>query len=155
MTRSIRVGKSLLASAIIASALTGVGVAQADETLEADISAYPGTSNEISGEVETEFDDGYVTVEYDLSGLEPSATGGLHIHVGTSCENAADVGGHYYAPKAGPDYWSNANWVSDAKGDAKGSFRLLSSLDGDDNEGHAVVVHDSTGARVGCGVLED
>lgn len=33
---------------------------------------------------------------YDLSGLETSAEGGLHIHTGTSCTDSATVGGHLY-----------------------------------------------------------
>lgn len=155
-----RLTRSLIAISIFSATLAASGIARADtpsmasSDLEAAIDAYPGTQSKVNGNVEAEFEDGYVDIEYDLTGLEPNANGGLHIHSGTSCEDAEKVGGHYYAPKDDGDYWKNANWVSDSKGEAHGSFRLISGLNSKDNLGHAVVVHDSKGDRVGCGILE-
>ena len=40
---------------------------------------------------------GRVRLTYDLDGLEADAVGGLHIHTGTSCAIASEVGGHLYA----------------------------------------------------------
>ena len=31
-----------------------------------------------------------------LTGLEPGQTGGWHVHTGFSCDDASEVGGHYY-----------------------------------------------------------
>ncbi|CAG9298098.1 superoxide dismutase family protein [Celerinatantimonas diazotrophica] len=158
--QSFRLTRSLMAISVFGVALATSGIARADDTvatsgdLEAAIGAYPGTQSKVNGNVEAEFEDGYVKIEYDLTGLEPNANGGLHIHSGTSCKDAEKVGGHYYAPKADGDYWKNANWVSDSKGEAHGSFQLISGLNRKDNLGHAVVVHASNGSRIGCGILE-
>lgn len=166
--RSFRFTRSLMAISIFGATLATTSMARADVgpalgrataaatsgELSASVGAYPGTHTQVDGNVGAEFEDGYVEIDYDLTGLEPNANGGLHIHTGTSCKDADKVDGHYYAPKADGDYWKNANWVSDANGEAHGSFRLISGLSSKQNEGHAVVVHASNGDRIGCGILE-
>ena len=59
---------------------------------------YPGYTGDldVSGSVVVEDFGGKVQLTYDLSGLETSAEGGLHIHTGTSCTDSATVGGHLY-----------------------------------------------------------
>ncbi|MFM2479893.1 superoxide dismutase family protein [Celerinatantimonas sp. YJH-8] len=150
----IRFSKTLIALTLFGTTLATSTVAQAADALKATISAYPDTHAKVRGHVAAKFNSGYVTIRYNLTGLTPNANGGLHIHAGTSCKTAKEVGGHYFAPKDQGDYWKNANWVSDSKGHAKGSFRLLSGLDRKDNLHHAVVVHDSHGDRIGCGILQ-
>ena len=59
---------------------------------------YPGYTGglDVSGSVVVEDLGGKVQLTYDLSGLEISTEGGLHIHTGTSCTDSAAVGGHLY-----------------------------------------------------------
>ena len=70
-----------------------------------------------------------ITVSYRLAGLAPNSMGGLHIHTGTSCADAATVGGHFWTPMSSPDPWLGlpAMWQSDANGDAVGSFTVEGS----------------------------
>ena len=54
-----------------------------------DLSSYPGYSGSIMAQgVVLVSDDvnGDLKLQYDISGLEPSVSGGLHIHSGTSCD---------------------------------------------------------------------
>jgi len=142
---------TILGAGLLASTLS---FAVSAHSLHAKIGAYPGTKTTVTGHVSVHFDKKDMTVKYNLKGLKPVNDGGLHIHVGTSCKEADKVGGHYFSPKSGGDYWKSAQWVSDSKGRAKGSFRLISGLDYKANLGHAVVIHDASGARIGCGILE-
>lgn len=63
-------------------------------------------------------------------------------------------GGHFYTTEV--DQWTpayGAMWTSDLSGIAVGSFDVFSGVPLVDNTNHVVVVHSSTGARIGCGVL--
>ena len=129
--------------------------------LSAYIGPYPGTDTDAAGKVEVKFypnADG-LQFKHTLKNLEEDATGGIHIHSGLTCDNADDVGGHYWdsgSDGTTPDQWTSeygAVYETNKKGSTKGSFSLDSGYGYDDNIGHAVVVHDSTGEKVGCGVL--
>ncbi|MFM2483816.1 superoxide dismutase family protein [Celerinatantimonas yamalensis] len=145
-------GKTILLGASLLASILSFGASA--QSLHAKIGAYPGTKTTVTGAVTVNFDQQDLTVKYNLKGLNPVRNGGLHIHVGTSCKNADKVGGHYFAPKSMGDYWKSGQWVSDTKGRAKGSFRLVSGLAYKANIGHAIVVHNASGARIGCGILE-
>ena len=75
--------------------------------------------------------------------------------------NASAVGGHFWTPATAPDPWLGmpAMWASDANGNAVGSFTVEGPYYTGNgygyagNLGHAVVVHNPNGTRVGCGVL--
>lgn len=125
--------------------------------LKAMMGAYPEVeASTVEGWVKVKQNaDGSIKMSYRLSGLEAEATGGLHIHTGTSCDDADTVGGHYWDSEDGTvaDPWTTT-YSSTEDGEARGCFKLDSGYDHDGNTGHAVVLHDSTGARVGCGVLE-
>jgi len=119
---------------------------------------YPG----YTGNIDTS---GYVTVtfpeqdliefSYNLHGLEKGCTDcGVHIHTGTTCDVADEVGGHYFFAV---DTWTadgGSIYNADGVGDASGSFRLTSGYDTYlDNVDHAVVIHGHDGTRLSCGIL--
>ena len=97
---------------------------------------------------------GPMTFEYDLEGVEPDCVNcALHIHTGTTCDDASLVGGHYWNPDSGHDPWHMTGYNSNSSGDAKGEFVVDSGYGYEENDGHAVVVHAQDGSRIGCGVL--
>jgi len=96
---------------------------------------------------------GQLHVSASLDGLEPNSTGGVHIHVGMTCDNASLVGGHYWTPTTDPDPWATVVWTSDEDGAATAEFTVLTGYPLDSNFEHAVVVHAANGTRIGCGVL--
>merc|ERR1719285_841826 len=111
-------------------------------------------NNSISGTFAISIDgNGEVLMNYDLEGLETSTSGGIHIHLGTTCAVADMVQGHFYSSSLSSDPWTT-NWNSDADGNAYGNFTIdygYNTLA--DNLGHAVVVHESDGTRAACGVI--
>merc|ERR1712195_97687 len=121
---------------------------------------------------------GELKLEWDLEGLTPdtpstgSGKNGIHIHYGTTCQSEATVKGdapagaskgHYYVPAspdaavlAGEDPWGPVKWGSDGDGKSTGSVEI-SEADLGATPGSAynrvVIVHNSAGKKVGCGVL--
>tara|TARA_B100000161_G_C33365339_1_gene330807 strand:- start:43 stop:597 length:555 start_codon:yes stop_codon:yes gene_type:complete len=62
---------------------------------------------------------------------------------------------HYYS---GSDPWSNTAdtiWTSDSSGVASGSFDVDFGYNAEDTDGRVVVVHDSVGNKIACGVLSN
>ena len=118
--------------------------------------------NDLSGSKVTvafDGDDGEgMLLKYNLKGAAPGcADCGLHIHTGKTCDDKDLVGGHYWDPAKTIDLWTTAggtvyNTPATATS-TTGSFSLNNGFDVEGNDSHAVVVHDSTGARYGCGVL--
>jgi len=109
-------------------------------------------------------------------GFEAGRQGGLHIHTGTSCDDPDAVGAHFYemeyeSPELeGPDYWTNVQWQTDGAGCMNPDISSLTvravyfdpEKIADPNNttdfnvnGRCAVVHDASGARVGCGVVND
>ncbi|KAH8043941.1 hypothetical protein JL721_12999 [Aureococcus anophagefferens] len=133
-----------------------VAAAAADRQV-ASIGAYPGYTGDIavSGVVVISETDGGIEMTGTLTGLEASVTGGYHIHSGTTCASADDVGGHYFEGMA-DDPWTT-NYESDSVGVSQTSLSLDDfTLDGAyPVAGRVVVIHAADGTRVGCGVLED
>jgi len=122
--------------------------------------AYPWMGVNVSGSIEVanlgEGKFGAVEIRYELRGLAPNLTAGLHIHQGKTCKTTAEVAGHLYPSHSQADPWTNITYTSDATGFAKGAFEMqgfeLIGL-----VGHAVVVHGDAlddGVRVACGVLK-
>jgi len=89
-----------------------------------------------------------------LSGLVPNITAGIHIHRGTTCSDAAAVGGHLWEPSSEPDPWAVATYTANSAGHS--NYGVIVDA-GAPIDGHAVVVHgaglEDTATRVGCGVL--
>ena len=66
-----------------------------------------------------------LTVSGVLTGLEPSTSGGWHVHSGFSCTDEKGAGGHYF-DGLGSDTWCSdcVKWYSDAKGVAVVSLTM-------------------------------
>ena len=90
---------------------------------------------------------------WDLSGADTS--GGIHIHDGTSCASCSATTsncGHYFdsAITHGVDPWGASAYTS-----ASGSGQpIVTGLNATAILGKVVVVHDSRGVRIGCGLIE-
>jgi hypothetical protein len=96
---------------------------------------------------------------------------GIHLHEGTSCadDDEAEIGGHYFdRTTITTDPWTCANGacygptIDEAKnevGDTGIAFYGILTFTADfgytlaESEGHVLVVHDATGARIGCAVM--
>lgn len=126
-------------------------------TLNANISPYPAYVGEAeaNGTVKVmASNETFINLTYALTGLVPDDSGALHIHEGTSCENAGD---HYYTSSdtdSDEDPWSHAEaYYSDSLGNAEGTFNISNGYSWADYIGHVAVVHDVNGTRIGCGKL--
>jgi Cu/Zn superoxide dismutase len=133
------------------------------------LSAYPGYTGglDVSGTVTIRAATDYSaiqTLDWDLEGIDPSCTSGagdgvpngcgIHVHEGTSCAVAADVGGHYYNSTLHADPWADSVYVASGK-TSSGSRFVMTGLRLSDLVGRAFVVHELTsGARIACGILE-
>jgi len=125
--------------------------------LRTELDMYPGYtgSQKITGWVEVfeNLEDGSLELRYMFDGLEPSTTGGFHIHAGTSCYDENLPGGHFYNMTSDP-WASGSMWASDAMGKGFGNnflktgYPLLS-----DNAAHVIVVHLADGTKAACGAL--
>jgi len=103
--------------------------------------------------------------ERRLAGLNvvkcQSTTCGVHVHSGSACDTEANRGGHYYTTgtlintQGGLHYsnpWETTGYkMTDAAGNA--SFTFSVNTLATDVEGKPVVVHDSDGKCVACGIL--
>ena len=106
-----------------------------------------------------------VSISYQLSGLVVGESGGLHIHTGLTCDVASEVGGHFWNEAVeAEDPWTAAGGavfnpavegiVSGlTTGTSSGTFEVKAGYSLANNAGHAVVVHNAAGDRIGCGVL--
>ena len=124
------------------------------------LSRHPGYTTlngalNVTGTVSVAADGDGLTVTFSLAGLAANLTGGLHIHAGTSCNDDASVGSHYYTNLA-VDPW-NTTYTSDAGGTATGSFSVFTGYPLILNAQHAVLVHgvsaSDTSTRVACGTV--
>jgi len=146
--------------------LIGCGTLQnevSNKVLVAKMKKYPGYDGELdpSGTVTVTYqanqEDVFV-VSYKLRGVLPDcANCGMHIHSGTSCD---DAGGHGWHTPAVNELWSAEGGAMyetsrvNRKGFATGYFNTYNGFGYEENKGHAVVIHTENGDRVGCGVLE-
>lgn len=148
----------LVIGMILAARFMPKTAAKTEEAFASMNERYPGYTGDISpsGTVLATFLKGEILFAYDLQGLEPNCVDcGIHIHEGKTCDDADEVGGHYYS--VGADPWTTigaAVYNSDANGEAAGSFTLKSGYDTcKENVGHAVVAHSQNGTRLSCGIL--
>jgi len=116
---------------------------------------YPGSQNAAPvGTVDVTAGpiDGHIVLRWSLSMVEPFRVGGIHIHTGTSCEDADLVGNHFYRVTTG-DPWNTVQWSTGNGGDASGFATVNTGYSASENAGRVVVVHSADGPRIGCGVL--
>lgn len=91
---------------------------------------------------------------YDLQGVESNCEMcGIHVHAGTSCDDAEKVGGHYWDDNKVNNLWTRAGGAV-YTGDGKGYFLLNNGFGYLENRYHVVIVHAQEGYRIGCGVLD-
>ena len=151
---TISLTRTLTASAILISAALLPVHATAGDALSADLGKYPGSTLAApTGHVSVKFHQNKLSVAYDLEKTTPSSSGGVHIHTGSTCSVAEKVGGHYWSPDLGEDTWKKATWNSDKQGKATGELTIQTGYDYAQNLSHALVIHDSEGRRIACGLL--
>lgn len=101
------------------------------------------------------------TLKMDVAGLETSITdGGVHIHEGTSCDTVETQMGHYFnSAGAGEgeveDPWNNTErYSTSSSAIGTANFQFDQWYGYDDTVGKVVIIHESSGNRIACGVLE-
>merc|ERR1719343_1729799 len=105
-------------------------------------------------------------LRWRMTGLDPACAKGaadgvkngcgIHVHRGTSCKSADDVGGHYYSDALTADPWADVRYAVES-GDMGLEFsgvRVKTGNSNGDITGRVIVVHDHTGSRIGCGVIK-
>lgn len=155
-------GESIGGRALVVHDNTGARIACAeifDAPWDTTFIKYPGYKGDlhVAGTGGAAYFRDAVWVWYDLSGLEAKckssgANGcGIHIHEGMTCTDADSIGGHYYnTDSISSDPWSLIVYSSDKQGNAWGKTERVVIGAGEDIAGRALVVHDSTGARIAC-----
>ena len=114
-----------------------------------------GISTNVSGKVNAVATLSYLSITGTIHGLEANTKGGIHVHSGTTCNNASLVGGHWHDISVG-DPWLESFWISDSSGVAVLAINITAEDLGYDPtlvSGRAVVAHDSNGTSAGCGLL--
>ena len=145
-------------SGLLALALS-VGSQATDVTEKAVVhfATYPGYEGdlEVKGTLEVGTTADGVALVGTLAGLEASATGGIHIHSGFTCDDADSVGGHYF------DGMDSDPWTTTYTSGTTGGSSIKFDMAGFSMSegmlpvaGRAVVVHSSDGTRVACGLIE-
>ena len=79
---------------------------------------------------------------------EGGISAGIHIHSGTSC--ALPLG---LFSSQNPNPWFAATYTTDRFGNSEGTFEINTGKALEENNGHAVTIHDAKGAALACGVL--
>lgn len=133
---------------------------------EVELSPYPGYSGDlvVQGHVGVLEDQGDLVISWAMFGLEsklcykaPEGVAnacGVHIHSGETCDDADQVGGHFYDSSVfGSDPWAPEIYSALA-GVSVGGVRAKVGKGFIDVIGKAVVVHDHTGVRVACGLIK-
>ena len=99
------------------------------------------------------------TVSGVLTGLEPSTSGGWHVHSGFSCTDTDGAGGHYFDGLGSDPWCSDCGEVvlgREGRGGGEPDDGGLHARPGGPRYvgGRTVVVHASAGTKVACGVIE-
>jgi len=146
----------------------GCGLLQyTSNTLVATIDKYPDAKidgKSPQGSVFMSFDDNdNVAIKINANNLSPKCSEsntnkngcGVHVHLGRTCDDADLVEGHYYPRNVADDPWKNVRYSSNAVGLSTSSAMMKGNGYGAaDNVGRAMVLHDTDGGRIGCGLLQ-
>lgn len=130
-----------------------------------DLGKYPGYTGSVAiiGSAKMDFAGSTVKINYNLAGVEAvcakptdaSNCCGIHIHEGKSCADATSPGGHYYnKDQFDYDPWQAVVYTAIGT-KAAGTVSLEYGYDFNSTVGRALVVHDSTGARVTCALIKN
>jgi hypothetical protein len=121
---------------------------------------YTDELDDVTGTVTLNYlSDNAVMFVYDLDGVDPDCADGagdaanscgIHIHAGTSCDTAGEVGGHYWnSDKLDEDPWTyGAPYTT-----ARGSTFVVHGYSAAESAGHVFVLHDKNGDRIVCAPL--
>ena len=105
----------------------------------------------------------------EVAGLQAKITGGVHIHSGTSCEDATTQGGHYFdgfnnggvvcvTNAASGDPWFNEDcsiaqtgtgYSTDGDGKSENRVSFDAGVNYDNVKGKVIVIHDQVKADGG------
>jgi len=96
---------------------------------------------------------GMLYVTHDLKLNETDTQGGIRIHAGKDCD--ADAGAAWYGNEVTANNWATTVWKSDSEGQATGEFNTASGYEYADNLGHTVIILNSLGDKIACGILDD
>jgi len=122
---------------------------------------YPGYNGglTVGGNVELNFQNTQVVIHYHsimgdsncINGPSDLANScGIHFHIGSSCDNADNVGGHYYHTSITPDPWLVATYM----GDSGRVPAVIYGYNYTTTQGRTLVVHDRDGTRISCDLIK-
>lgn len=141
---------------------------EGQEPLEASwFAPYPGYTGHlaVAGTVRFGQDgNGTQVMFFNLSGTDPRCWSanvvrarngcGLHIHRGTTCSDAGQVGDHYYSDALSEDPWEAITYTT-VNGTAMGdNVHVTTGATLINVTGRTMVIHDINGTRVACALLQ-
>jgi len=142
------------------------GIEQSDTTPFEKYPTYGGELPLTSGglQIVTD-DDGTQTLNWIFpTGLDERCTEvcdvpnccGVHIHAGTSCETADEVGGHFWNETLlSEDPWQDVQYIVDGPGpEVVNLLEVTTKLTDEEIDGRVVVVHDADGVRIACSIID-
>ena len=127
---------------------------------------YPGSNytENSSGTVKVFEDKNDLWIKMNMVGVAPNCSPaetqkngcGVHIHAGTTCSDAAQVGDHYFNPNIfSTDPWVSIRYNSNSAGRSEDYIHMVggNGYDLNQNKNRAMVIHDANGTRISCGLL--
>lgn len=148
---------------IFVSSLTPTSDESLDFCIGAQLGLYPGyvgPTEIMPGQValypqDEGFGFNFLIFNTQLSNFNSS--GGIHVHTGSSCEAHELVGGHYFGHIDSGDPYSATVYHTDFEGVAyvSESNNFIATQDINEVIGRTVVLDDSSGSRIACGVIRD
>jgi len=150
--------------AVNTAKVTGLSEAPAIEYMVRGFVPYFNYDGElkVKGTGGVSFEPGATSIDlfYHLIGLDPNCTNGpgekpnscgIHIHAGTDCET--DAKGHFFNAEDGqPEPWKSVTYTESGPG---GHAVVTLGLPNTEVLGKTLIVHDHTGARIACGIIDE